>query len=185
MQPSSCAVEIHYDGDDDFALIFVVWMHLWNGCRVFREQIARAFIWHDCCVSLNSNVLLAFDTVWGCNFTHSHVTWHFAFQLNALLRVVVLALNEQYVRLYYCAYMCVCAFCVWCSKRSQFYRHAQFYCSNTHYNDDDDSALLIFFRWMYETGFVLALNKQLVRLHCCVCVHKFEGFIGVWCSMRS
>ena len=143
-----------------------------------------ACVWHDCCVSLNSKVLLAFHTVWDRNFTHSHLTWHFAIQLtHCYVSLCRPWTSSMYVCIAAC--MCVCAFCVWCSQRSQFYPHALFYCSNTRYNNDDDSTLLIFFRWMYETGFVLALNKQLVRLHCCVCVHKFEGFIGVRCSMRS
>ena len=41
-----------------------------------------------------------------------------------------------------------------------------------HYDGNDDSALMIFVGWMYETGVVLALDVQRVRLrlYCCVCV---------------
>ena len=44
----------------------------------------------------------------------------------------------------------------------------------------DDLLVLIY----ATTGVVLTLNKQLVRLHCCLCVNLKVLVISVWCRMR-
>ena len=38
-----------------------------------------------------------------------------------------------------------------------------------HYNNVDNGPALIFVGWLYETGVVLDLDEQSVRLYCCVC----------------
>ena len=52
-------------------------------------------------------------------------------------------------------------------------------------SDGNDGFVLIFVCWMYETNVVLALNQQLVRLHCCMCLNLRVLVISVWCSMTS
>ena len=42
---------------------------------------------------------------------------------------------------------------------------------------------LAFVHWMYETGVMLALDEQRVRLYCCV--HGFEGVIAFGRSVKS
>ena len=56
----------------------------------------------------------------------------------------------------------------------------------TTYNGDDGSAL-IFVCWIYGTDIALAVHKQRVRFHMCVCVCviAFEGVINWLISPKS
>ena len=40
----------------------------------------------------------------------------------------------------------------------------------------------VFVGWMHETGIVLDLGEQIVRLHCCVCAWTWRCY---WCSMNA
>ena len=50
---SSCVVQTHYDGNDDFALISAAsLLNIWNGCRVDHEQTARTFVLPRVCAQM-------------------------------------------------------------------------------------------------------------------------------------
>ena len=75
--------------------------------------------------------------------------------------VIGLALKQQYVR-FYC---CVCGG-YWHSMHCGVVSSSSSYVVQKHYNGDGDSALICVCR----TGGVLALDKQAVRLCCCLLV---------------
>ena len=100
---------------------------------------------------------------------------------------VVLAPDKQAVRLYCCLcdwiWRCWCHGCSTKSEIVNLRSCAILVSKYTKINGNDNSSL-IFFRWLYgETGIVLALDKQEVRLYCCVCAWWY--WRSMHHSMRS
>ena len=100
---------IYNNGDDGFLLIFVRWTYVTGVVLSMDKQAVR---W-PCCVCVHSNltVLLVFDAVCDCNviliiYTHLNgndgLRWSLFSECMESTGVVLLAVNQQYVRLYYC-----------------------------------------------------------------------------------
>ena len=62
------AAQIHYNGNDGSALIFVCWMYGTGAVLALNQQRVRLY----CCVCLNLKMLVMFDIVWGRNTTLTH-----------------------------------------------------------------------------------------------------------------
>ena len=155
-------------------------LYLWNGVALaVHKQAVRLYFF--VCAWTWMKGLLAFDAVlWGHNSASyaislsTYTIYNNGDDDSLLIFVrwtygtgVVLSLDGQAVRLH----CCVCARmrrCYWCSMQYVVVISPSSY--------GNDGSALIFVCWTYgTTGVVLALNQQLVRLYCCVCVLEFEG----------
>ena len=187
------AVQTHYNGDDNSALLHLCWMNiLWNDDL---DQTARTFVVIAVCVvSTSLNVLVVFDTVVSClNLTPMS------------LLVVALILDEQRVRLFYCVRarigQCYCLAFGSVLGRTLI-TCMRYYAVQTRCNGNDDSALMFvgmhyfgvqihynqwrwrllvdvswMICWMYGTAIVLARSTQTnsayvcIAVSVCVCLH--------------
>ena len=171
----------------------------WSSFVEYMERVSRspctnsAYVFITSCIRLNLNE--GFIGV-RCNIMRSYFQPHMPFccyninynngddgSLLIFVRWtyetdVVLSLDGQAVRLH----CCVCArmrSCYWCSMQYVVVISPSSY--------GNDGSALIFVCWTYgTTGVVLALNQQLVRLYCCVCVCLSLKvlLISFWCGMR-
>ena len=137
------------------------WLHVWNGA-VFALDEQRVRLHRCVCAWIERCYWRLMVIITCCPNT---LQWRSRLYMR-LLNGVMLALDKQRV----CSHCCVRA---WIRRRYYFWMQYEIVISPSravqiHYNNDDDGFALIFVRWMYGTGIVLALDEQNVRLHCCV-----------------
>ena len=123
----SCALQIHHNGDDGSALIFLCWIYGTGVGRVDSGRTARTFV----ALIAVCAVLLVFDSVWSRNLSHPRIHyngvfaaawsrnltltrcpntlkwwWRLSVDLRRMQRLLCWAtLNKQRVRLWH---YCVC-----------------------------------------------------------------------------
>ena len=93
------AVQIHYNGNDDSALIYLRWLNVLNGCCVDPGRADCAFVLLR--VRLNLKILLLLNECVMRSYSHPFDMLAMAtLRWSSYVEYVVLTLNKQIVRIY-------------------------------------------------------------------------------------
>ena len=164
------AIQTHYNGDDESAL--TGWMHAMGVVLARNEQHVR--LYYCVAVRLNLTALLAY-AVWGLSLTlmmccpniYTTITMTTTLCWSSFLVWMYGTGVNQGVRLYFCvrALSWIWSY-YWCSM--QYVRDCIVISPSCAIFSEYTTMAMIalhwssFVRWMYDTGVVLTLNKQVV-----------------------